>query len=82
MDTPNNKGDGTMNKTTIYMKEHGWVRVADGGTAGVYSNGKMYVMCNGMEWFASRTANASERYARGWANMLPAMKFADAKAVK
>jgi hypothetical protein len=62
-----------------YMEQHGWKRIANGGTAGVYSNDKLYVMCNGTEWFASKTPDASERYAKGFANMLPAFKFADAK---
>ena len=64
------------------MEAKGWSRIANGGTAGVYSNGKLFVMCNGTEWFVSRTPDASERYAKGWANMLPAMKFADSKKVE
>ena len=70
------------NETMAYMGEHGWSRVAEGGTAGIYSNGKLYVLCNGTEWFVSRTPNASERYAKGWATMLPAMKFADSKEAR
>lgn len=67
-----------MNETTKYMDANGWVRQSDGGTAGIYTNGSLFVMCNGTEWFASKTPDASERWAKGWANMLPAMKFADA----
>ena len=68
-----------MNKTTEYMSANNWTRISDGGTAGIYSNGKLFVMCNGSEWFASRTPDASGRWANSWANMLPAMKFADSK---
>lgn len=68
------------NETLAYMEEHNWKRYSDGGTAGVYTNGKLFAMCNGIHWFASRTPNAGERWAKGWANMVPAMKFADSKA--
>lgn len=67
-----------MNETTKYMNVNGWTRHGDGGTAGIYTNGNLFVMCNGTEWFASKTPNESERWAKGWATMLPAMKFADA----
>lgn len=70
------------NETTSYMTAHNWTRHSDGGTAGIYTNGSLFVMCNGSEWFASRTPDASERWAKGWVNMLPAMKFADTKSVK
>lgn len=60
-----------------YIDSHGWKKVGDKGTAGLYSNGTMFVMCNGTEWFASKTPDASERWVKGWATMLPAMKFAD-----
>lgn len=68
-----------MNDTKKYMAKNGWSRIADGGTAGIYSNGDLFVMCNGAEWFASKTPSAAGRWAKGWANMLPAMKFADSK---
>ena len=67
-----------MNDTTRYMSAHGWTRYSDGGSAGIYTNGRVFVMCNGTQWFASKSPDASERWAKGWANMLPAMKFADA----
>jgi len=67
------------NETLAYMDTKNWVRISNGGTAGIFTNGTLYVMCNGMEWFVSRTPNANERYAKGWATMLPAMKFADSK---
>lgn len=68
-----------MNKTQSYMNEHGWTRVGEGGLAGVYSNGTLYVLCDGCGWFASRTPNHYGGWARSYANMLPAMKFADAR---
>lgn len=68
-----------MNETMDYMTAHGWRRIGEGGTAGVYSNGKVFVLCNGTEWFASRTPDASERWSKGFANMLPAMKYGDGK---
>lgn len=61
-----------------YSDSHGWKKVGDKGTAGLYSNGTVFVMCNGTEWFASKTPDASGRWAKGWANILPAMRFADA----
>lgn len=61
-----------------YSDSHGWKKVGDKGTAGLYSNGTLFVMCNGTEWFASKTPDASGRWAKGWANILPAMRFADA----
>lgn len=70
------------NDTIRYMELNGWRRVSDGGTAGIYSNGKLFVMCNGIEWFASSTPDASWRYAKGFSNMLPAFKFADRLCVK
>lgn len=68
-----------LNETQAYMEAHNWTRRSNGGTSYIYTNGSLFVMCNGMEWFASRTPDASERWAKGWANMLPAMKFADSK---
>lgn len=61
-----------------YSDSHGWKKVGDKGAAGLYSNGTLFVMCNGTEWFASKTPDASGRWAKGWANILPAMRFADA----
>lgn len=81
--TKEQKGDNNMkknrNETSMYMEEHKWTYYSDGGTAGIYTNGTLYVMCNGAVWFASKTPDASERWAKGWKNMLPAMKFADSK---
>lgn len=67
------------NETIAYMEQHNWEKVGELGTAGLYSNGKLFVMCNGTEWFASKTPDASGRWARGWKSMLPAMRFADSK---
>ena len=67
------------NECNNYMDEHNWIRVSDGGTCGIYSNGTLFVMCNGSEWFASKTPDAGERWSKGWASMLPAMRFADSK---
>lgn len=66
------------NEVTRYMDEHGWKRYSDGGTAGIYTNGTLFVMCNGTEWFASKSPDSQWRWHKGWSNIGPAMKFADA----
>lgn len=68
------------NEVTRYMDEHGWKRRSDGGTVGIYTNGKLFVFCNGMEYIISKTPDASGRYAKGFKSMLPAFKYADARA--
>lgn len=67
------------NEITRYMDEHGWKKAADGGTAGVYSNGTLYVFSDGTGWIASKTPDQQGRWAKYFDGILKAMQFADSK---
>lgn len=68
-----------MNEVTAYMKEHGWEQCGRAGTSYLYTNGELFVFCNGDGWIISKTPNAGERYAKSYKTMLSAFKFADSK---
>lgn len=65
-----------------YMKEHGWEKFSDAGTAGCYTNGNLFVYCDGTGWITSKTPDGSKRYAKQFAKMITAFKFADSKGGK
>ena len=67
-----------MNDLVKWMDTHGWHNYQPGNSY-IKTNGKLFVLCDGTQWFASRTPDQSERWAEGWASMEPALKFAESK---